>query len=503
MLAHAEYIHSPTPLISAHKEPLSKEFRLFADGVEVPVYLCRVSKYPFNRPWPGKQRAVDQTVEASFVSLFSDGKVEIEVTTPLSYDRIRIKPYSKNVIPTDSEGSIRFTLLENGTYVLFLDDSTKPLYIINSKPTEKPPKETVSYYFGPGVHFAGKIVLNSNESVYVDKDALVFGGFFAENAKNIRIFGGGLIDGGYEERVSLSCYAPYTNGHFKFYDCENVRIEDVIMRNSAIRCVNIFHCKDVVVDGVKVIGQWRYNTDGIDVVNSKNVTVKNSFIHSFDDTVSIKGIDRYALTDVEDITVENCTLWCDWGKACEIGVETACRRYSRITFRNCDILKGGNAALDVNNGDCAEIDHVLFENINVDYNASDPIEIFQASDDQKYDGQNTIMIPHLIWIGNRNFRRDESVTMRNVPPGKAVGLDLTGIRCGMNRDVTVRNVNVYYDERIPKVNGKYNVPICVRSIYPDVVHENVRISNIRINGRPLSYEDALLNVSGVTGFRYE
>lgn len=500
MFSYARYTHKPPMLISSHTEPLSNDFRLFLFGEEVPVYVCNISKYPFNRVWPGKQRDFDQTEMASFVSLVSDGRAEIEVVTSRPYQKIHIKPYSKNVGYTIEDNKIRFTLPDNGTYVLWLDTYHRPLYIINSKPIAPPKKSEVTYYFGAGVHFPGKITLKDNDSVYIDKDALVFGGFFAENAKNIKIFGGGLIDGGYEERVTSSCYSPYTNGHFKFYDCQSISIEGIIMRNSAIWCVNVFHCQDVSIDGIKVIGQWRYNTDGIDIVNSKRISIRNSFIHSFDDTISIKGIDRYALTDNEDITVEDCTLWCDWGKACEIGVETACRRYSRIAFRRCDILRGGNTALDVNNGDCAEIDHVVFEDINVDYNACDTVEVYQARDDMVYNAIDTVMIPHLIWIGNRNFRRDESISMRNVPPGKSVGLDLTGIRQAMNHDIAVRNINVYYDEKIPKRDGKYNLPICIKSIYPDIIHENILISNIRVNGKVLKESDALLNVSSVKNF---
>ena len=79
-----------------------------------------------------------------------------------------------------------------------------------------------------------------------------------------------------------------------------------------------------MLDNIKVFGQWRYNTDGIDIVNSQNITVKNTFVHSFDDTICIKGIDRYIHADCEYILVENCVLWCDWGRCCEFGFETAC-----------------------------------------------------------------------------------------------------------------------------------------------------------------------------------
>jgi hypothetical protein len=503
MFSYANFIHKPLPLVSAYKEPRSKDFSVWVNGTEVPVYTCRISKIPFNRPWPGKQRSIDQTEQASFVSLVSDEVLHIEVATPLSYEKVIIKPYSKKVEHKSADGKIVFTLHENGHYVLQLDSYHHTLYLYNSKPVEAPAPHEVTHFFGAGVHFAGKITLHSDESVYIDKDALVFGNVYAENAKNIRIFGNGLLDDSCEERVASSCYAPYTVGNMKFYDCEDISIEGVLMRNSAIWCINLFHCFGVKVDNVKIFGQWRYNTDGVDIVNSQNIAIQNSFIHSFDDTVSIKGIDRYALTDVENISVDNCVLWCDWGKPCEVGVETACREYKHISFTNCDILRGGNAVLDVNNGDCAEISDVLFENIHVDYNAYDTIEVFQNTDEQTYDAENTIMIPHLIWIGNRDFRNREAVTMKGIPPGAAVGLDLTGIRRGMNRDVVCRNIHVHYDERIPRVNGKYNLPICVTSIYPDIIHDNILITNITVNGKPLKEKDAMISILRAERFRFE
>ena len=503
MFSYAKFAQPATPFTSSFTEPTSKEFSVKVNGKEIPVYTCNISKYPFNRPWPGKQRNVSQIEPASFVSLVSDEALELEVTTPIAHERVIIKPYAKNITHEESDGKIRFTLSENGHYVLQLDNYHHTLYIFNSKPISAPREDDVTYYFGPGVHFPGKITLKSNESIYVDKDALVYGCVFAKDAKNIRVFGNGLLDNSNEERIAGSCYEAFTNGNVKFYDCDNVSIEGVLMRNSSIWCVNIFHCTNFTVDNIKVFGQWRYNTDGIDIVNSQRVLIKNSFIHSFDDTVSIKGIDRYALTDVEDITIDNCVLWCDWGKACEIGVETVCRRYNRISFTNCDVLRGGNVALDVNNGECAEISDVLFENINVDFESSYTVEVFQHTDDQEYGAENTIMPTYLIWVGNRCYRDEGPEWRKDIKPGSPVGLDLTGIRQRMNRNVICKNINVYYDERIPRVSGKYHIPIGVTSIYPDIVHDNVLISNIKVNGKPLRVDEAMLSISGVTNFRYE
>lgn len=57
--------------------------------------------------------------------------------------------------------------------------------------------------------------------------------------------------------------------------------------------VSLFHCFNVKIEDIKVFRQWRYNADGIDIVNPQNINIENSFIHSFDDTISVKGIDGY------------------------------------------------------------------------------------------------------------------------------------------------------------------------------------------------------------------
>ena len=503
MFAYSKFIHHYPTSYFCHKEPISEDYRVFVNGKEIPVYTCRISKYPFNRVWTGHQRPIDQTELASFVNLVSDEELHLEVIVNRPYQKILIKPYSEKVEYQDDGGKISFALREQGQYVFETDSYHHCLYIFNSKPIEAPEQKDVTHYFGAGVHFPGKITLHSNESVYIDKDALVFGCIFAENAENIRIFGNGLLDDSGEERVNIHCYEPYTNGNIKFYNCKNIKIEGVSMRNSAVWCLSFFECFDVTVDDIKIFGQWRYNTDGVDIVNSQRITVKNSFIHSFDDTVVIKGIDRHAQTDNADILVENCVLWCDWGKTCELGLETACRYYHDITFRDCDILRAGNTALDIQNGDCAEIYNVLFENIRVEYNSFDTKEVLQKTDEHVYDAENSISVPYLLRIENHRFRTKAMSDLWETPEKLLCNLDLSDIRYATAHDIVCRNIKVYYDEKIPKKDGKYHVPIRIGSILPEVKHENITISNITVNGEPLTEENAVLYLDGAKNFKWE
>ncbi len=480
MFSYSKFEHGYDKSYFKYTEPLSEDFEVTVNGESVPVYTCRISKYPINRVWPGEQRPSTQTELASFVNLVSDEPISLTVKVKRKYSRILIKPYSKKISFTKNGEDVSFELKENGAFVFETDSYHHCLYIFNSKPIPAPEPSRVTHFFGPGIHMAGKITLNDGESVYVDKDALVFGCIFADGAKDIRIFGNGIFDDSAEGRFHNCFYEEFTNGNIKFYNCENASVEGVSFRNSAIWCVNAFNCKNVTFDGIRVFGQWKYNTDGVDIVNSRYVTVKNSFIHSFDDTVTIKGIDRFASTDNEHILVENCTLWCDWGKTCEIGIETACRKYNDIVFNNCDILRAGNTALDIQNGDTAEVSNVTFKNIRVEYNAFDTPELYQSSDEMEYNRMNETAYPYLISIKNNRWRTEENAVIWNLPMQYLTDVDFSGVENGGVHDVTVRDITVYYDDSLPLEDGKFNIKTVAYSCLEGVKFYNLNVEDVKV-----------------------
>ena len=477
MFAFSHFKHEWTKSEYPCIVPLSEDYRVFVNGEEVDVYTCRISKYPFNRTWPGYQRHIEQTECVSYVNLVSDEELLIEVE-PLKKSadgRIMLKTYSKGIVPTRVGDRLVFSIKENGGYVFEIGDYHGLLYIFNNKPVPCEDPESVTYYFGKGVHFPGRITLRSNESVYVDKDALVYGSVFAEDAENIRIYGNGILDDTAEERIVEPCYEPYTNGNLKFYDCRNIRIEGIGVMNSAIWCVNLFHCFDVEIDGINVFGQWRYNTDGIDIVNSQNITVRNSFIHSFDDTVTVKGIVRYAHESNRDMLFEHCVLWCDWGKTCEIGVETVAPEYTNIVFRDCDLLRAGNTACDVSNGGYAMISDIVFEDIRVELESFYTASVHQRREEQIYDKADETEIARIVLIRNKPYplRGEESC----VPLGDK--------RYAGIANVTVKDVFVYCDESIAALHGTKCVRVDVVNTIPTTEYRDINVSNIVFNGKKL------------------
>ena len=233
-----------------------------------------------------------------------------------------------------------------------------------------------------------------------------------------------------------------------------------------------------------------YNTDGVDIVNSQNVTLKNSFIHSFDDTVTVKGIEAYRDTDNLHILIENCTLVCDWGRACEIGLETNCKLYDDITFRNCDVLHGGFAAMDIQNGDYAEVRNIRFEDIRVEYEKFHRPEIQQRKEDDVYTGVNDTIFSYLLNVTN----------LRS--PCNAVKIDAEkmGLPAAQVHDIFLKDIAVYYDDTIPLKEGKRQIPVQVENLVNGVTHYNIFIENVTVNGEKYTKDDALLYLDSVENF---
>lgn len=496
-MVHTSVFQHKSPFYtSLHSKERSADYRVFINGTEAEVYACRISAYPFNRVWPGFQRNVDQTEIASFVNIVSDETITVEIE-PKSKNidgKIMIKPYSKAIQWERVGDRIRFQLTENGGYVFQIDDYHELLYLFNNKPLPCEDPDSVTYFFGAGVHFPGKIRLKSNDVVYLDKDAYVYGCLFAENAENIRIYGNGIFDDSCEERMPEAGYDSYVNGNVKFYDCRNLCLEGVGFTNSALWCVSLYHCFDATLDGIRIFGQWRYNTDGIDTVNCRRIHIKNCFVHSFDDAVTVKGTDRYSHENCQDILVEGCILWCDWGKTCELGLETAAFEYKNITFRNCDVLRGGNTVCDIQNGDYADIHHILFEDLRVDLEAFYTPEVMQREETQTYEEKDQCQITRILSIHNKRFREIYAFLGLSQPDSERKPGDPLYAAV---RNVTVRNISLYCDPTLVDRFGNGCAKIFLLNAVPTSQIAKIRVENVFLNGKKLSPDKITVSSEGI------
>ena len=86
------------------------------------------------------------------------------------------------------------------------------------------------------------------------------------------------------------------------------------------------------------------STDGIDIVNSQQITVDDCFLRATDDTITLKGLEWDGeSTDtlnagIEGIRVNNTILWNECNSAMVVGEENMAKYYRDIKFTNIDVL---------------------------------------------------------------------------------------------------------------------------------------------------------------------
>ena len=191
-------------------------------------------------------------------------------------------------------------------------------------------------------------------------------------------------------------------GLLRFYRCRNIRVEGPILLDSPTFAVVPAGCENVRLENVKTVGMWRYNSDGIDIFNSRDVRIEGCFLRNFDDCIVIKGIAGWDDEDVRQITVENCVVWCDWGRNLELGAETNADRFRDIVFRNIDCIHGSAVFMDVQSHNRADIGRVSFEDIRVECTRYQLQEVLQEDMEKSYQAPDTGNLPLLICLVLRN-----------------------------------------------------------------------------------------------------
>ncbi|MBE6637024.1 MAG: hypothetical protein E7618_04395 [Ruminococcaceae bacterium] len=464
-------------------------FHVTINGEEADVFSARASAYPYNRGWPGYQRPLDQTEMTGFVSYESNGAVTIAVTANRDFTEAVVRPLSEEIKVAVDGRTVSFTISAPGQYSLELDGHHNNLLIFSDPIREYDRNGENVIYYGPGVHRVGAVWLSSNTTVIVDRGAVVYGSFIACDADNVTICGGGIIDGSYEKRTSATLMLPLSRSDFgdvgrteaemkeyaarnqllhgsvRFFYGDNCKLEGVICRDASTFAIIPANCTNLHIDNIKCVGMWRYNSDAIDIFNSHDVLIENSFLRSFDDTMVIKGIKGFDHENNYNITVRNMVIWCDWGRALEIGAETCADEYYNILFEDCDIIHSTYAICDIQNGDRAYVHDLVFRNIYCEYSKYQQPDQLQTDDNVPYNPNAAVSHPRLINI-----------------TGYTGQWSTDGI-AGRTDTILFENIVCYADEGIPG-------PVIQMSGYSsEHKTSNITIDGVFWNGKRLSMID--------------
>ncbi len=500
---------SASPNVTIYPAPdkslLSADYTVQVEGRDVPVYELKVAPEDVTE----RTSEMDYEVEpdkyfskAAFTYFDMAGSVQITVTYREPITSAKLLPVSPTSTPLTIKGNtVRFALSGPGNLTLQVNNQlVQTLHIFanpmeSSAPSPKdanvlffgpgahqlsdlhvPPGKTI-LYFGPGMHTLDNLVVHDGQTVYIAGGAVVRavireGEPFSQlkrsrgnatfnlykqpaiqlSGSGIKFRGRGVLDGS----QTLGKYLLRIEG-------QNISLEGVILQDAGIWTMPMLYSDHVSVSNLKLLG-YRVNSDGMDIVSSRDVTVQGCFIRTLDDSITIKSIarDPNARTpedEARNIVVQGNVLWVEGAHGLTIGTQEEAT-VNTVTFSNVDIIHaiGRTPTLAVNLSGSAEVGNVRFENIRID-SSGNPFDKGGVND-------------FLALVINKNavFQRSTDLTRS----------------LGKMRGVLLKNIQV----RTSPTTSKVRIQVVGASEMSDI--QDVKFENVTVNGRPLSKTNSVV-----------
>ncbi len=340
------------------------------DGHELFVYDTAVNN---THAWKDNYRP---TLSAAPVTAFDfDGApvtMEITVKDQTELGEVVVRPLAKGITATVEGNVITFRIPEPDVYTVEWGGSAVNAMHIFANPIDydAPTESTDTVrYIGPGAWTIDTMVLKDGMDVYISGGGVIQGIAVGNKVSDVTIRGHGFFDGSNHESWMLekrSAYVPIS-----LSDCRNITIEGIAMLDPNAWCLNIYNCDEVTVDGIKIITA-RPNGDGITIQSSRDITVRNSFVRSWDDSLVVKNYSNLKGSDSADILFDNCQIWTDLAQSMEIGYETnkggkLKPTIQNVTFQNITVLHNFHKpVMSIHNADDAAISGITYRNITVE-----------------------------------------------------------------------------------------------------------------------------------------
>ncbi|NQT00632.1 MAG: endo-polygalacturonase [Planctomycetes bacterium] len=336
-------------------EASSSDYQIQVADQKVETYMARVLDPPFaGKRW-------DYGGPYSFANFDMSGSVVVRIKSKRSLRNVVIRPQSYGIKPTLVNDHTLTLTLDRPLKISVEPDGKKSPLLLFANPIEtdapKASNEDV-VYFGPGVHKPEKIVLGSNQILYLAGGAVVKAEVLVKGT-NIRICGRGILDGSdWQWRTG-----PVGN-LIAIRNSTDVEINGITLRGSSHWTIVSKNSKRITVRNVKLCNSRVQNDDGINPCNSQDILITDCFIRSDDDCIALKGLDFSGEnSNVERITVENSTLWCDRARIFLLGHESRAAFMRNITFRNLDIIHFTMTPFLLEPGEDMRLENITIEDI--------------------------------------------------------------------------------------------------------------------------------------------
>ena len=316
------------------------------------------------------QEGVHFTTEPTDVGRFAritiKEHVNIELKAPAGVKSVQIKPNKNGVKYNIENNTVKLLGVVPGSKiaVTFDENYDNPIYLFADIPQRAEwnnlPAETIR--FGKGIHHIGRYdIKGDNVTIFLEEGAVIKGYFIGHRNTNVKILGYGVIDGRETKRA------------VRFEKSRHIEINGPVLLSQNGWTCTFFECNDVKILNTKIIASQVFS-DGIDILATNDVVIKDIFIRNEDDCISIKTKKWSFGGNVENIYIANSVFWSGVrGNALEIGWELDGDYVRNIRFEDIDIIRKQTfthpfkrAAISIHHiGDC-KVSDVLYKDIRIE-----------------------------------------------------------------------------------------------------------------------------------------
>jgi polygalacturonase len=326
-----------------------------------------------------------------------------------------------------------------------------------------------------GNFITGPVILKSNVELHLANDAVLLGSakrldysedkmsiISAQEQHNIAVTGNGIIDGQgrdlventllllrqgkIEDKEWLSKRPTEKNrpNLVYFKDCRHIRMTGITLKNAASWVQNYKECDDVVIDSMKVHSTAYWNNDGIDIVDSKNVKITNSYFNASDDAICLKSENPQA--SCENISVENCTVRSS-ASGFKLGTGSV-GGFKNITVKNLTVFDTYRSAIALETVDGAYLQDVDIRHV-VGKNTGNAIfiRLGHRNKDAKFSSLRNIFIDD-VKVEVPSGKPDIGYPMEGPPPKVAphnlIPASIVGLPGHPVQNVTLQNIEIIY-----------------------------------------------------------
>ena len=346
--------------------------------------------------------------------------------------------------------------------------------------------------FTSGKYLTGSLELKSNVNIFIGGGAVILGStnindytghtpalksyndvflkhslFYAERVKNISISGDGIIDGQGGSFKVMTKVKPdrYRNRPYiiRFVECDNVKVENITMRNSAMWMQQYLACRDLFIHGIRVYNHANQNNDMMDIDGCSNVIISDCVGDTDDDGITLKSTSPRI---TENVVISNCVI-SSHCNAFKLGTEST-GGFRNISISNLVIkpsdsktkiygFDAGICGINLSAVDGGILEGITISNIRID-GPQVPIYLRLGNRGRKY--SEDAPAPG---VGTYKNVMISNVTATNVGP---VGCSITGIPGHYVNDISIDNIKIVFSGKGTKEDAD-KIPAELEDQYPE------------------------------------